>query len=221
MTLTEVKRRLKSLILSSKHVRSKKQRFLEKRKSEYDYSKKTPTILCSNCIGGMIYSNLGLRFMSPTINLWCDAEDLAKVAQRPEHYLSQQIEFVRDDPEYRYDYPVGKIDDVYLYFTHYKTEEEAARKWYERRGRFDSDNVYIITDNNGLSETGREKLINSRHRRLVIFTGEAERDEYDFQLHHDMRKSYSIRNYFGFAPFEEEFNYAAWLSDKENYRAER
>ena len=221
MTLTEIKRKLKSFVLNSKYVRDKKNRFLEMRKSEYDYGKPTPTILCSNCIGGMIYNNLGLKFMSPTINLWCDAEDLAKIAQRPEYYLSLDIEFVHDDPEYKYDYPVGKLDDVYIYFTHYKTEEESAKKWYERRTRFNPDNVYIITDYRGLSENGRNMLINSKHRRLVIFTENAERDKYDFRLHHDMRKSYSVRNLIGFAPFEKEFNYAAWLSDKDCYRIGR
>jgi uncharacterized protein (DUF1919 family) len=31
---------------------------------------KEVTIFSSNCIGGVIYHDLGLRFMSPTINLF-------------------------------------------------------------------------------------------------------------------------------------------------------
>ena len=28
------------------------------------------SIICSNCIGGIIYNRLGQKFLSPTINLW-------------------------------------------------------------------------------------------------------------------------------------------------------
>lgn len=33
------------------------------------------TILCSNCIGGIIYHRLGLQFRSPTVNLWMHQRD--------------------------------------------------------------------------------------------------------------------------------------------------
>ena len=116
---------------------------------------------------------------------------------------------------------VGKIIDVPIYFTHYKTREEAVEKWYERAKRFDENNVYIITDDNGLSHEGKQRLINSRHKRLIIFTDKDREDEYSFKLANGFKKPYSVRDVYGFAPFEREFNYANWLSDKNDYKVVR
>ncbi|MDD6483574.1 MAG: DUF1919 domain-containing protein [Clostridiales bacterium] len=216
MNISIIKRNVKNLIL--KLTAKKKEKYLEFIRSCYDYSKATPTILCSTCIGGMIYHNLGLQFMSPTINLWCDAEDLSKIAENPDKYLSGPIEFEEND---EFDYPVGRIYDVPIYFTHYKTREEAAQKWQERSKRFNADNLYIITDDNGLTDEGRQRLIDSKHKRLIIFTDKETKDEYGFKVEKGYSNPYSVRDIWGFAPFEREFNYAAWLSDKDNYRMAR
>ena len=221
MTLVEIKRKLKNLVLETPYVKNKRKKYIETIRSHYDYTRETPSILCSTCIGGMIYNNLGLKFMTPTINLWCDAEDLSKIAENPKKYFTKDIEFIHDDPEYNYGYPVGRIDDVVIYFTHYITDEEAASKWYERRERFDYDNVYIITDDKKLTEEGRQRFINSKHKRLIIFSAGNNNDEYSFNYKcykNGVLGRYSVRDIFGMAPFENEFDYASWLSDKNDIR---
>ena len=221
MTAVEIKRTLKEWMLLTPYVKNKRKKYLEMIRSHYDYSKETPSILCSTCIGGMIYNNLGLKFLTPTINLWCDAEDLSKIAENPRKYFSKDIQFIHDDPEYNYNHPVGRIDDVVIYFTHYTTEEEAASKWYERRERFHYDNVYIITDDNGLTEHGRQRLIQSKHKRLIIFSAGDKVDEYSFQYkcyQNGVLGRYSVRGLSGMAAFEKEFDYAAWLSNKSDIR---
>ena len=37
------------------------------------------TIISSECAGGVIYHDLGLRFDSPTINLWFKPDDYLKI----------------------------------------------------------------------------------------------------------------------------------------------
>lgn len=221
MTAGEIKRLLKKCVLSTPYVKNKREKYIEMIRSHYDYSKETPSILCSTCIGGMIYNNLGLRFLTPTINLWCTAEDLSKIAGNPEKYFSHDIEFIHNDKDYDYSHPVGRIDDVVIYFTHYKTESEAASKWYERRERFNYDNVYIITDDIGLTEQGRQRLINSKHKRLIIFSADDKTNEYSFIYKcykNGVLGHYSVRGLLGMAAFEKEFDYASWLSGKNEIR---
>lgn len=46
-------------------------RFFRKRKVK----NQNVTIIASNCIGGMVYHDLGLKFNSPFINLWITPKD--------------------------------------------------------------------------------------------------------------------------------------------------
>ncbi len=83
------------------------------------------SIICQNCIGGVIYHNLGLPFLSPTINLWMEEKDFYRFAANLKHYLSQELRFVSGIDET----PTAWCDDVLVHFNHYHSEEEAATKW--------------------------------------------------------------------------------------------
>lgn len=101
---------------------------------------KTPTIIANNCTAGVIYHDLGLKFNSPTVNLYFKAEDFLKFAENLEYYLSLEVKETESDLPY----PVGMLGDVKIYFMHYKSFEEAKAKWEERAKRVDYDNIYII-----------------------------------------------------------------------------
>lgn len=38
---------------------------------------------------------------------------------------------------------MGLLDDIKIYFKHYRSEEEALKEWYERLKRFNWDNIYV------------------------------------------------------------------------------
>lgn len=74
--------------LLRKHLNNKNQMLLR----NHDF-----TIISSNCVGGIIYHELGERFLSPTINLWFEPNDFLKFASNFDFYLSQDlIEIVND-----------------------------------------------------------------------------------------------------------------------------
>lgn len=98
------------------------------------------SILSNNCIGGVISSDLGVRFNSPTVNLYMTPSDFVKMIERLENYLDIEITEVQTD----LDYPVGRLGDITLYFKHYDTFEEACKKWHERKKRIRFDNLYLI-----------------------------------------------------------------------------
>lgn len=104
----------------------------------------TPTIISNNCIAGVIYHDLNLQFMSPTINLWISEDDYFYFVEHFEEYINcipVQSELIRD-------YPVAKIcwngRDIHLHCVHYSSFEEARDKWIERAKRVNLDNVFVF-----------------------------------------------------------------------------
>lgn len=110
--------------------------FLRKRLKNHDF-----TLLAPTCIAGVIYHELGMPFLSPTINLWMYDKDFVKFVGNLRYYLSQELRFVKIEGEYT---PVAYLDDILIHFNHYHSEEEAADKWYERCKRVNYDNLYAI-----------------------------------------------------------------------------
>lgn len=100
-----------------------------------------PTIIASNCIGTFIYYDMKLQFRSPTINLSFDMNDYVRFLENLKWYLEQPLVPYEDD---RFDYPCGMLGDVEIRFNHYKTFEEAAAKWNDRRQRIDWGNLFVI-----------------------------------------------------------------------------
>ena len=106
------------------------------------------TITSQNCIGGVLYHDLGMQFLSPTINMSFDGPDFIKFLINIEHYVGLELEeFVTDVVPY----PVGHLGDIELRFNHYSTFEEAKQKWDERKNRINYKRIFVIaTDRDGM-----------------------------------------------------------------------
>lgn len=106
---------------------------------------KKPTIISSDCVGGIIYNNLGLEFKSPTINLHFSKDDFFEFVCDLKNYLSCELLEVIDSGK---PYPVGKLTNgnktILVNFTHYNSFNEAKEKWNNRKKRIDFSNIYII-----------------------------------------------------------------------------
>lgn len=98
------------------------------------------TIIANTCIAGVMYHKLGKQFLSPTINLWMHDVDFYRFLRDMDAYLEQPLRFVPNE----LGYPAAYCCDMLIHFNHYQTEEEAAKKWYERIKRINKDNLYII-----------------------------------------------------------------------------
>ena len=106
-----------------------------------------PTIIADNCNAGIIYHDLGLPFLSPTINLYFLPADYLKFLQNLQHYL--QVE-PKETMDTSVAWPVGMLDDVKVYFMHYKSFAEAREKWISRTARIDFDNLFVLmSEKNG------------------------------------------------------------------------
>lgn len=143
-----------------------------------------PTIISSNCNGGIIYHDLNLPFNSPTINLSMDTDDFIKLVSNLKYYLEQQIIEVEDK---NYDFPCGMLDDIKIRFNHYKTFEEAVEKWNERKKRIDWNKIYIMAiDGDKANYESLQRFDKLPYKNKVIFT---------HKNYPEIKSSYYIRGF--------------------------
>lgn len=104
-----------------------------------------PTIISNNCTAGFIYHDLGLKFLSPTINL--TVKDFPLFISHLEHYLScELIEISRGGGT-----PKGRLvsdhfPSIEIVFNHYSSFQEAKEKWEMRKKRVNFSNLFIIME---------------------------------------------------------------------------
>lgn len=174
------------------------------------------SIICSNCIGGLIYHRLHHKFLSPTINLWMYQYDYLKFVLDLERYLSLDLEFINT----QFKYPVAKLGDITIYFNHYKNNEEAEENWNRRKKRVNYDNLFIIMyDKDGLTKEDLERLKSiSCKGKLVISNNKYDDLDYVIKIPVDMdnpetRYRLDKNKITGVRRFEKYFDYVEWLNE--------
>lgn len=146
----------------------------KKLSNEIEYFKeKSFSIISSDCIGGILYHDIGKQFLSPTINLSIFDNTFLTFCENLKFFLNKELEFV----ETKKPHPVAllknnKTDEVVkINFVHYKTREEAAKSWAARKQRIDFNNLFFIYNIESIDKetiSRIDKLINSGLRFFVI-----------------------------------------------------
>ena len=129
-------------------------------------------IISMNCTGGILYHDLDLQFLSPTINLYMQAEDYIKFCENLPYYLSIDKMIDCDDPAIKGDriYPIAYLDDIKLFLVHYTSVEQAQQKWNERKQRIQKNNIVLIaTDRDGMTNTLKDRFEKLPYHK-VMFT---------------------------------------------------
>lgn len=182
---------------------------LQKRNHNNDFS-----LIVHTCVGGVIYHRLGLRFLSPTINLWLQIADYVKLCSNLEYYMEKNIEFVESDKKY----PVGRIDDITIYFEHYHSEEEAREKWEDRKKRINYNNLYGIAmiHNSKEYEIIKPLLDHNRFKKLCVLSNVKIDDDRITYISPSRlgnnRLNYLDRDVYGIRRFEKEFDFVEFLN---------
>lgn len=132
------------------------------------------TLISQNCIGGVIYSDLNLPFMTPTINMFIEDENFVKLCENVAHYMSVEPEPLTDryvDPiDETIIYPKIKVDDIEICCLHYKNCEDAINAWNRRRSRVNLNNVYVIANTWNLhdNEALIERLTKLKYKTIIF-----------------------------------------------------
>lgn len=98
------------------------------------------TILASDCNGTFMYHDMGLPFLSPTINLTIGMNDFVKMLENLEWYMQQDIVELKGDHKW----PTGNLGDIRINFVHYESFDEGVSKWKQRKERINWDNLFIV-----------------------------------------------------------------------------
>ena len=149
-----------------------KKRTLRKKLLHTDFS-----IISNNCWGGAIYQKYGLEYRSPTAGLYLLGHDFVKFAERLDHYIACELEFIPWEESSYYEviknnkpYPVARLDDIEIYFMHYPTEKEAAEKWYRRAKRINHEHIlFKLSQREGCSKEDVEKFMSLPLRNKICF----------------------------------------------------
>lgn len=178
----------------STHYRKKKERKLRNQ----DF-----TIIASNCNGTFMYYDMGLPYLSPTINLSIEMNDFVKMVEDLRWYMDQEIA-KSSGPEA---YPIGMLGDVRIQFVHYETFEQGVQQWNERKERINWENLFIVgTQKDGCTYETLKRFDQLPYENKVIFT----KTEYpEFQSAHYMKG------------FEEEEELGVLTNYKEQWRRRR
>ena len=108
------------------------------------------SVISNNCWGGWVYRILKMPYLSPTAGLFFMAEDYIKLIKDLHKYMDSKLEFIPAEESKYYEYlkergfhiyPIARLDDIEVVFRHYKTNEEAAQKWYRRKDRINYNNI--------------------------------------------------------------------------------
>lgn len=102
------------------------------------------SIICSNCIGGVMYHDLGLEFLTPTVNLTISMPDLVKMAGDLSWYMDQPLV----ELDLGKSYPTARLGEgdraIQVNFLHYDTFQDAQEKWEERKRKINYDRIVLI-----------------------------------------------------------------------------
>lgn len=113
------------------------------------------SVITPNCFGGHVVQDLKMRYNTPTAGLYFMYPDYIEFLKDIKYYLTEaKIQFVNESKyplgnerlkNAEHWYPVGLLDGkIEIHFLHYKTEEEAASKWYRRSARVNFDKLLIL-----------------------------------------------------------------------------
>lgn len=131
------------------------------------------SIISQNCLGGIIYHDLGLPFTSPTIDLTIYGDDFVRFVE----HLADYLKFKAIPAGFREDtrkvYPLIRVGDITVDAVHYESPEDAAQAWNRRAHRVNLNDVRVIatTWDLGSDPTLIERLRACAYP-LVVFSGE-------------------------------------------------
>ena len=140
------------------------------------------TIISTNCFAGRIMQDLKMQYNSPTLGLYFMYPDYIDFLSNIKHYLTETKLVFTDKSKYQlgnerlqnaeHKYPMALLDNVIeIHFLHYKTEEEAAQKWYRRIERINWNKLFVIgMDQNGCKEADIYNFEKLPFKNKVFFT---------------------------------------------------
>ena len=190
-------------------------------RNKYERSKLTNTdftIFSQNCIGGIMYHDLGLRFRSPTVNMLFSPKDFIQFMKDIHWHLEQEIKFLPTDESY----PIGVLGNIEISFLHYHSEEEVLQAWNSRKERINLDNIFVICCDEGLTYEDMKVYDALPYEHKILFVSKPHPDIKCAVVCHGMgnHTDASLLNFanpMGKRYYQKYINYVDWLNCEGGY----
>lgn len=128
------------------------------------------SIICNNCVGGILYNTLGLECKSPCKNLAIPDNSFLEIIQNLEYYMECELEFVRwqIDPHSKKQFPVMSLAGNEILCNHDIDIDKAKEKWNRRKQKINYDNILYMmySESDTICKGFLEK---TNHQRRVLF----------------------------------------------------
>lgn len=180
--LFTLKKHLKPLVKKVRNAKIKYDRHRECKARRERLKFTDFTIISNNCWGGLVYQYFGLPYATPTIGLFMMDDDYIKFLENLDHYLSQSLVFI-SHAESKYkerlqrestakeSYPIALLDDIEVHFLHYKSSEEAEKKWEYRKSRINKDRLLVkMSQRSSNDRTMLERFEKLPFKNKICFT---------------------------------------------------
>lgn len=99
-------------------------------------------IISDDCWGGQLYRQLKIPYLTPTVGLFIKPSDYLRYIEEFDLIHQEDLKFIKTDKTY----PVATLSGVEIHFMHYKSEEEARRKYLKRYDRAKNIKKFIKID---------------------------------------------------------------------------
>ncbi len=152
---------------------------IRRKRMRNELKNKNVTFLCPNCIGGILFHDLGLKFLSPTVNLMMLQNEFVEFVLHFDEYVNADLQFYKHG---EYNCPcayllANSMKKITVHFTHYTSEEIALRKWKERIKRIQKNNIFVfLCERDDLTVEQIKSLASINVKGLVVFTANEYKD---------------------------------------------
>lgn len=165
--LAKAKSKLTALPLRTKGWLQRKKRNAVIQKAAGQLKNRHVCLISQNCIGGVFSHDMGLPFLSPTVNLYFSGGDFVRFAAELPRYLAMEPEMYWEE-----NYPMGKLGELTIHFMHYDNCTQAKQAWLRRAQRVVPQQVVLLcTDMEDFSAAVFEQWRQLPYPK-ILFTGQ-------------------------------------------------
>lgn len=182
----------------------------------------SPTIICNNCVGGVILHDLGLKFNTPTINtLFLSFDDFLYFVEHLKEFSELDVYELKQT---EYPFPVGvqeyKGRKIRVGFVHYASFDEGKAAWIKRMKRINLDNTFVVYENRMISDEELSMFSSIKYPKLVLSLSDKSKEQkYAFYKGHQLYENWfpgkvlEYKNFLGVKRYLDDFDYIGFLNN--------
>lgn len=163
------------------------------------------SIMCNCCIGGGMYHDLQLQFLSPTINLYFSHHCFIDFIIHLKEYIFNGFLIESDKKEETNGAPLGilkceGLPDIEIHFLHYSNFDIAKQKWIERSKRINYKKIFLVIEAKEEHELSLiDEYLALPYPKIIFTNIETSKKDVLFMDYYKRKPNKPITSYYGFS----------------------